>query len=54
LERIYEQINRLETSAQSIRKFEHYRELFPWALIPALCLLGLGLGLQQTRFRRLP
>jgi Ca-activated chloride channel family protein len=54
LERIYEQINRLETSAQTIQKFEHYRELYTWALIPALGLLALGLGLQLTRFRRLP
>ena len=54
LQSIYAQINRLETSAQTIKKFEHYQELYAWALIPALGVLGLGLGLQQTRFRRLP
>ena len=54
LEKVYQQINRLETSAQSAPKFEHYQDLYVWALIPALGLLGLGLGLEQTRFRRLP
>jgi Ca-activated chloride channel family protein len=54
LQKIYEQINRLETSAQTVSKFEHYQELYAWALIPALGILGLGLGLEQTRFRRLP
>jgi Ca-activated chloride channel family protein len=54
LEKIYEQINRYETSAQTVQKFEHVEELYRWALYPALCLLGLGLLLQQTRFRRLP
>ena len=54
LQSIYAQINRLETSAQTIKRFEHYQELYAWALIPALGVLGLGLGLQQTRFRRLP
>ena len=54
LEQIYEQINRLEKSAQTVQKFERYEELYPWALIPALAILGLGLLLQQTRYRRLP
>jgi Ca-activated chloride channel family protein len=54
LQKIYEQINRLETSAQTVQKFEHYDELYSWALIPALAILGLGFLLQQTRYRRLP
>jgi Ca-activated chloride channel family protein len=54
LKKIYEQINRLETSAQTVQKFENYDELYPWALIPALAVLGLGFLLQQTRYRRLP
>jgi len=54
LQKIYEQINRYETSAQSVQKFEHVEELYRWALYPSLGLLGLGLLLQQTRFRRLP
>jgi Ca-activated chloride channel family protein len=54
LRKIYEQINRYETSAQSVQKFEHVADLYRWALFPALGLLGLGVILQHTRFRRLP
>ncbi len=54
LQKIYEQINRLETSAQTVQKFEHYDELYRWALVPALAILGLGFLLQQTRYRSLP
>ncbi|MDB6085960.1 MAG: Mg-chelatase subunit ChlD [Gammaproteobacteria bacterium] len=54
LQRIYEQINRLEKSAQTVQKFEHYDELYPWALIPSLAILGLSALLQHTRYRRLP
>jgi Ca-activated chloride channel homolog len=54
LQKIYDQINRLEKTAQTVQKFEHYDELYSWALIPAVGILGLGLLLQHTRFRRLP
>jgi Ca-activated chloride channel family protein len=54
LQKIYEQINHYETSAQAVQKFEHVEELYRWPLFPSLGLLGLGVILQQTRFRRLP
>jgi Ca-activated chloride channel family protein len=54
LQKIYEQINRLEKTAQTTQRFEHTQELFAWALFPALGLLGLGFGLEHTRYRRLP
>jgi Ca-activated chloride channel family protein len=54
LQKIYEQINRLEKSAQTVQKFEHYEELYSWLLIPSLVILGFGFLLQQTRYRRLP
>jgi len=54
LQRIYEQINRYETTAQSVQKFEHVEELYRWALYPSLGLLALGALLQLTMFRRLP
>jgi Ca-activated chloride channel homolog len=54
LQKIYDQINRLEKTAQTVQKFEHYDELYSWALIPGALLLGIGLLLQHTRFRRLP
>jgi Ca-activated chloride channel family protein len=47
LQKIYEQINRFE-------KFERTEELYPWALIPSLAILGLSLILRHTRLRRLP
>jgi Ca-activated chloride channel family protein len=54
LQKIYEQINRYETTAQSVQKFEHVEELYRWALYPSLGLLALGALLQLTIFRRLP
>lgn len=54
LEKIYEQINRFEKTAQTVQKFERTEELYPWALIPSLAILGLSLILQQTWLRRLP
>jgi len=54
LQKIYEQINQFEKSAQTVQKFAHVEELYPWALIPSVAILGLGLVLQHTRLRRLP
>jgi Ca-activated chloride channel family protein len=54
LQKIYEQINRYETSAQSVEKFEQVEELYRWTLFPSLGLLGLWVLLQHTRYRRLP
>ena len=54
LQRIYQQINRYETTAQSVEKFEHVEELYRWTLLPTLALLGLWVLLQHTRYRRLP
>jgi Ca-activated chloride channel family protein len=54
LQKIYEQINRFEKTAQTVQKFEHADELYSWALIPSLAVLALGASLQHTRFRRLP
>jgi Ca-activated chloride channel family protein len=54
LKNIYAEIDRLEKTTHQLKKFEHHTELFAWALVPALAVLGTGLGLAQTRFRRLP
>ncbi|HMI74779.1 MAG TPA: VWA domain-containing protein [Steroidobacteraceae bacterium] len=54
LQKIYEEINRFEKTAQTVQKFERTEELYPWVLIPSLAMLGLSLTLQQTRLRRLP
>jgi Ca-activated chloride channel family protein len=54
LQAIYNNIDTLEKTTHTLKKFESQSELFGWAVMPALGLLGVGLGLQQTRFRRLP
>jgi Ca-activated chloride channel family protein len=54
LQSIYQQINTFEKSAQTVQKFEHVRELYAWALMPAVGLLALSLLLQLTLLRRLP
>jgi Ca-activated chloride channel family protein len=54
LQKIYDEINRLEKTAQSVQRFEHVEELYPWLLIPALVILGVGSLIQHTRLRRLP
>jgi Ca-activated chloride channel family protein len=54
LQKIYEQINRLEKTAHTVQKFEHQEELYSWALMPSVGLLGFGFLLQHARFRRLP
>jgi Ca-activated chloride channel homolog len=54
LKQIYAEIDRLEKTTHTMKKFESRHELFAWTVVPALCLLGTALGLEQTRFRRLP
>lgn len=54
LKKIYAEIDRMEKTTRSVRKFENHRELFAFAVLPAMALLAVNLGLEQTRFRRLP
>jgi len=54
LKDIYREIDRMEKTTHTVKKFEQYRELFAFAVIPALMSLGVGLGLEHTRMRRLP
>ena len=54
LTRIYDEINKLETTTRTMKKFAHYEEVFALATFPALLLLGFELSLAHTRFRRLP
>jgi Ca-activated chloride channel family protein len=54
LQAIYQNIDQLQKTTATMKRFESHRELFAWAVIPALGLLALSLGLQQTRYRRLP
>jgi Ca-activated chloride channel family protein len=54
LERIMTEIDPLERTDVRISETRDYRELFPWALIPALLLLAVELWLRATRLRTLP
>lgn len=54
LVRIYKEIDQLEKTTQTMKKFEHYNDLFALALIPAFLFLGAELGLGKSHFRRLP
>ena len=54
LKNIYGEIDRMEKTTHQLKRFEHQGELFAWAVLPALALLGAGIGLEHTRFRRLP
>jgi Ca-activated chloride channel homolog len=54
LNQTYAQIDRMEKTTHTVKKYEHISELFAWAVVPGLLVLGAGLLLEQTRFRRLP
>ncbi len=41
LRRIYEEIDQLEKTTETMKHFEEYRELFPWVILGALSLLCL-------------
>jgi Ca-activated chloride channel family protein len=54
LKHVYQEINKLETSKESVKHFQHFKEYFAWALYPGLLFLGLEIALAHTRFRRVP
>lgn len=54
LQSIYDQIDRLEKSRITRRRFAEYHPLFEWPLLAGLGVLALELILANTRFRRVP
>ena len=54
LQAIYDEIDRLEKTEVEVKKYQHYRELFPWVVLPGLALLLLELILANTVWRTLP
>ena len=54
LERIYAQIDQLERTTETVKRYEQYRELYHWPLLLALLVLGAELLLAETRLRSLP
>ncbi len=49
LAKVYEEINQMEKTTRTIKKFENYRELFSWLVMAALLLLGLEAALRERR-----
>ena len=54
LERIYDHINELETTAVELRSYASFTEYFMWPTYLGLALLALEQLLSNTRYRRLP
>jgi len=54
LQRIYNEIDRLEKTEVKLRRFTTYRPLYQWPLLAALGLFGLEMLLINTRLRRVP
>ena len=53
-QQIYREIDKLEKTDASIKKYTQYTELFPWFVAAGLAVLLIELVLAQTAFRRLP
>ena len=54
LERIYDEIDELETTKIELRSYATFTELFVWLASLGLLLLALEQVLRNTRYRRLP
>ncbi len=54
LREIYRQIDKLEKREIETVKYEEWRELFPWFLMPGIGCLMLAVTLEHTRLRKLP
>ncbi len=51
---IYAEIDKLEKTEASVKKYTQFKELFPWVVATGLALLLIEILLGQTIFRRLP
>ena len=54
LERIYDEIDQLETNKIELRSYATFTEMFVWLASLALLLLALEQVLRNTRYRSLP
>ena len=54
LQNIYSEIDRLEKTEVTLRRYTIYTPLFQWPLLAALALFALELALANTRYRRVP
>ena len=54
LHNIYEQIDKLEKTKAELKIYMEYKELFPFFLLPGLCMLISGIILSNTWLRKIP
>jgi len=54
LRSIYDEIDRLEKSEVQVKKYQRYREMFPFLALPGLVVLLLEIILNHTVWRKLP
>src|SRR2546430_4975600 len=54
LRSIYDEIDRLEKSEVQVKKYQRYREMFPFVALPGLVVLLLEIILNHTVWRKLP
>ena len=54
LSEIYDMIDRAEKTDVKVKEFFHFRELYPWFLVPALILFGLEILLKTWILRVIP
>ncbi len=53
-QQIYDEIDKLEKTEASVKKYTQFTELFAWFIATGLAVLLIELVLSQTAFRRLP
>ena len=54
LQDIYKQIDEMEKTKIETTGYLEYKEFYPYFLISAIISFVIGIGLSNTRFRRLP
>jgi Ca-activated chloride channel family protein len=54
LRKIYEEIDQLEKTEVEVKKYQRYRELYPWFILGGLIVLLMEVILGNTVWRRLP
>ncbi len=52
--KIYEEIDKLEKTEVEVKKYQRYRELYPWFILAGTILLLMEIILANTVWRRLP
>ncbi len=54
LEKIYEEIDKIEKTEVKMKEYTDYFELYPWLVLPALALAAIEATLKNTILRRIP